>query len=112
MRGKNKVVSRRPARALAQHSNRAPSSLNSVSTAPASAPGALFWLSPSAFPAWPRPQYPLELSLEEIYHGCLKKVTHKRKVLLFSGEYIEEERPLTVDVKPGLPTGTRFVFEG
>ncbi|GIL70116.1 hypothetical protein Vretimale_3382 [Volvox reticuliferus] len=56
--------------------------------------------------------YPLELTLEEIFHGCLKKVTHKRKVLLFSGEYTEEERTLTVDVKPGLPTGTRFVFEG
>lgn len=58
------------------------------------------------------PQYPLELTLEEIFHGCLKKVAHKRKVLLFSGEYVEEERQLTVDVKPGLPTGTRFVFEG
>nr|AAV87177.1 radial spoke protein 16 [Chlamydomonas reinhardtii] len=56
--------------------------------------------------------YPLELTLEEIFHGCLKKVAHKRKVLLFSGEYVEEERQLTVDVKPGLPTGTRFVFEG
>ncbi len=60
----------------------------------------------------PAPQYPLELTLEEIYHGCLKRVTHRRKVLLFTGEYTEEERHLTVDVKPGLPTGTRFVFEG
>lgn len=57
-------------------------------------------------------QYPLELTLEEIFHGCLKKVTHKRKVLVNAGEYYEEERTLTVDVKPGLPTGTRFVFEG
>lgn len=57
-------------------------------------------------------QYPLELTLEEVYHGCLKKVTHKRKVLVNPAEYYEEERALTVDVKPGLPTGTRFVFEG
>lgn len=56
--------------------------------------------------------YPVELTLEEIFHGCLKKVTHKRKVLLDSGEYLEEPRILTIDVKPGLPSGTRFVFEG
>lgn len=54
----------------------------------------------------------VELTLEEIFHGCLKKVTHKRKVLLENGEYIEETRNLTIDVKPGLPSGTRFVFEG
>ncbi|KAJ9528325.1 hypothetical protein QJQ45_014309 [Haematococcus lacustris] len=56
--------------------------------------------------------YTVELSLEELYFGCLKKVTHKRKVLLEGGEYLEEPRTLTIDVKPGLPTGTRFVFEG
>lgn len=56
--------------------------------------------------------YTVELSLEEIFHGCLKKVTHKRKVLLESGEYIEETRNLTIDIKPGLPSGTRFVFDG
>lgn len=56
--------------------------------------------------------YTVELSLEEIYFGCLKKVTHKRKVLLENGEYFEEPRTLTIDVKPGLPSGTRFVFEG
>jgi DnaJ family protein B protein 13 len=57
-------------------------------------------------------QYTVELTLEEIYFGCLKKVSHKRKVLTEAGELIEEPRTLTIDVKPGLPTGTRFVFEG
>ncbi len=33
------------------------------------------------YPALP-PQYTVELTLEEIFHGCLKKVTHKRKVRL------------------------------
>lgn len=56
--------------------------------------------------------YTVELTLEEIYHGCLKKVSHKRKILLENGEYTEEQRFLTIDVKPGLPSGTRFVFEG
>ena len=57
-------------------------------------------------------QYTVDLTLEEIYHGCLKKVSHKRKILLESGEFTEEQRFLTIDVKPGLPSGTRFVFEG
>ncbi len=57
-------------------------------------------------------QYTVELTLEEIYFGCLKKVTHKRKVLHESGECTEELRTLTIDVKSGLPSGTRFVFEG
>jgi len=57
--------------------------------------------------------YTVELTLEEIFHGCLKRVTHKRKVLLAEGgEYTEEARTLTIDVKPGLPSGTRFVFDG
>lgn len=57
-------------------------------------------------------QYTVELTLEEIFFGCLKKVTHKRKVLHESGECTEETRTLTIDVKSGLPSGTRFVFEG
>jgi len=55
--------------------------------------------------------YTVELSLEEIFHGCLKKVSHKRKILHDNGEYTEELRFLTIDVKPGLPSGTRFLFE-
>ncbi len=39
-------------------------------------------------------------------------MTHKRKVLLENGEYVEEPRFLTIDGKPGLPSGTRFVFDG
>lgn len=54
----------------------------------------------------------MELSLEEIYHGCVKKVTHVRKTLHDSGEVTEEERPLVVDCKPGLQDGTKFVFDG
>ncbi len=54
----------------------------------------------------------MDLTLEEIYFGCMKKVTHKRKVLHESGECTEEMRTLTIDVKSGLPSGTRFVFEG
>jgi DnaJ family protein B protein 13 len=34
------------------------------------------------------------------------------QVLLENGEYMEEPRYLTINVKAGLPSGTRFVFEG
>lgn len=42
---------------------------------PCTAPTALY--CPTAVPPV---QYTVELSLEEIYHGCLKKVVHTRKV--------------------------------
>lgn len=54
----------------------------------------------------------MELTLEEVFHGCLKKVSHKRKILNDDGSYEEEQRTLTIDIKPGLPSGTRFLFEG
>ena len=57
-------------------------------------------------------QHDVELTLEEIYHGCSKKVTHTRKTLYDSGRIQEDERTLVIDAKPGLPDGTRFVFEG
>jgi hypothetical protein len=60
----------------------------------------------------PASQHDVELTLEEIYHGCSKKVTHTRKILYESGRIQEEERTLVIDAKPGLPDGTRFVFEG
>jgi DnaJ C terminal domain len=55
----------------------------------------------------------LPLSLEEVQAGCLKKVTFTRRRLPAQGGEVEpEERELTVDVTPGLPDGTCFVFDG
>lgn len=65
-------------------------------------------MHPTLFP----PQYPLALSLEEVFHGCIKQVAHVRKTLLENGEVLEEPRTLSIDIKPGLPDGTCFVFEG
>ena len=56
--------------------------------------------------------HPVELTLEEVYHGCLKKVTFQRRKLLPDETVETENRQLIIDVKPGLPDGTRFVFEG
>eukprot|EP00892_Ulva_mutabilis_P004775 jgi/Ulvmu1/266/UM001_0270.1 len=56
--------------------------------------------------------HPVKLTLEEVYHGCLKKVTFQRRKLLLDETVETEDRQLAIDVKPGLPDGTRFVFEG
>jgi DnaJ-class molecular chaperone len=56
--------------------------------------------------------HPVQLTLEELYHGCLKKVVFQRKKLDLDGTIEVEQRDLVIDVRPGLPDGTRFVFEG
>lgn len=52
------------------------------------------------------------LTLEELFHGCIKKVRHSRKAMKESGAVEEHLIELTIDVKPGTPEGTRFVFDG
>lgn len=42
----------------------------------------------------------------------MKQVAHTRKTLTDAGDVLEEQRTLTIDVQPGLPDGTCFVFEG
>lgn len=50
--------------------------------------------------------------MEEVYHGCVKRVQHDRKILGESGAVTTRSVELTIDIKPGTPTGTRFLFEG
>ena len=47
-------------------------------------------------------QHALLLSLEEMYHGCVKKVTHERQVTKSDGSCTTEQRELTIDVGPCL----------
>ena len=47
---------------------------------------------------WLLLQHTLLLSLEEMYHGCIKKVTHERQVLRSDGTSTTEQRELTIDV--------------
>lgn len=55
---------------------------------------------------------PLALSLEELFHGCIKKMKILRSV--FADDLEEttkpEEKILTVPIKKGLPAGTKFEF--
>ena len=43
-------------------------------------------------------QHTLLLSLEDMYHGCMKKVTHQRQVTKADGSCTTEQRELTIDV--------------
>jgi hypothetical protein len=52
------------------------------------------------------------VTLEEVLHGCLKKVKFQRRRLTPAGNMELEDRELTIGIEPGLPDGTRFVFEG
>jgi hypothetical protein len=52
------------------------------------------------------------VTLEEVLHGCLKKVVFQRRRLTPAGNMETEDRELTIAIDPGLPDGTRFVFEG
>ncbi|CAG9462517.1 unnamed protein product [Pedinophyceae sp. YPF-701] len=51
-------------------------------------------------------------SLEDVFHGCLKKFGHTRRTLREDGTIQDKFVELCVDVKPGSPEGTRYVFDG
>ncbi|XP_057975216.1 protein psi1-like [Malania oleifera] len=57
-------------------------------------------------------QKKLECTLEELCHGCVKKVKITRDVITTTGEIIQEEEVLTIKVKPGWKSGTKITFEG
>ncbi|XP_028757535.1 dnaJ homolog subfamily B member 1-like isoform X2 [Neltuma alba] len=54
----------------------------------------------------------LECTLEDLCFGCKKKVNLTRHVPTHSGEDVEEEEVLTINVKPGWRKGTKIKFEG
>lgn len=52
------------------------------------------------------------MSLEDLYSGCTKTVVHNRTVFNDGGEAMTEVRRLAVQIEPGMPDGTTFVFQG
>ena len=52
----------------------------------------------------------LDVSLEELYRGCTKKMKISRKVLSPEGTTSPEDKILTIDVKPGWKAGTKVTF--
>ncbi|XP_027358418.1 dnaJ homolog subfamily B member 13-like [Abrus precatorius] len=54
----------------------------------------------------------LECTLEELCYGCKKKIMISRDVLTDTGEIVQEEEMLTINVQPGWTKGTKITFEG
>ena len=52
----------------------------------------------------------VDLSLEDLYSGCTKKMKISRKVLSADGTASTEDRILTIEVKPGWKAGTKVTF--
>ena len=52
----------------------------------------------------------VDLSLEELFQGCTKKMKISRKVLSPEGTTSSEDKVLMIDVKPGWKAGTKITF--
>ena len=58
----------------------------------------------------PPVEYDLYVSLEEVFQGTSRKMKIKRKVMSIDGSCANDEKLLTVDVKPGWKAGTKITF--
>ncbi|KAL0335227.1 UNVERIFIED_CONTAM: DnaJsubfamily B member 1 [Sesamum radiatum] len=54
----------------------------------------------------------LECTLEELCHGCIKKIKITRDAISSSGLIVQEEEIVKIKVKPGWRKGTTITFEG
>ncbi|XP_073035961.1 uncharacterized protein [Primulina eburnea] len=60
----------------------------------------------------PAMEQELECTLEEMCFGCIKKVNITTDTVTENGQIIEEDKVLTIKVKPGWRKGTKITFEG
>lgn len=58
----------------------------------------------------PPVEHDLYISLEDINTGCTKKMRISRKVLQPDGGLRQEEKILSIDIKPGWKAGTKITF--
>ncbi|KAL6517726.1 hypothetical protein OROMI_033427 [Orobanche minor] len=89
---------------------REPMSLSKVGSRRSSMP---IFFSQSAVRRKPPPvEKKLECTLEELCHGCVKKIKITRDAISSSGLIVQEEEILKIKVKPGWKKGTKITFEG
>ncbi|EPY51147.1 DNAJ domain-containing protein Psi1 [Schizosaccharomyces cryophilus OY26] len=70
-----------------------------------------------ARPRGPPPQNevvtrPLNVSLEDLFTGCAKKLKITRRIMDASGSSVKADRILEVNIKPGWKPGTKVKFTG
>lgn len=51
------------------------------------------------------------VTLEEIYHGCVKKMKISRRILQADGTPKKEDKYVSISVKPGWKSGTKVTFQ-
>lgn len=56
-------------------------------------------------------EHDLYVTLEDISHGCTKKMKISRRVLKPDGTSQKEDKVLTINVKPGWKAGTKITFQ-
>lgn len=57
-------------------------------------------------------QHTVNLNLEDIYMGCVKKYMMKAKVFKNSNETIMVDENFVLEIKPGMKDGSKFTFPG
>lgn len=56
-------------------------------------------------------EHDLYATLEEIYHGCVKKMKISRRVLQPDGTSKKEDKYVSISIKPGWKSGTKVTFQ-
>lgn len=59
----------------------------------------------------PPVEHDLYVTLEEIYHGCVKKMKISRRVVLPDGASRKEDKYVSISIKPGWKSGTKVTFQ-
>lgn len=62
-------------------------------------------------PQDPPVEHDLYVTLEEIYHGCVKKMKISRRVLQADGTSRKEDKYVSITIKPGWKSGTKVTFQ-
>ncbi len=58
----------------------------------------------------PPVEHMVNLSLEELYNGCTKKMKISRNVVAHGNRLTKDNKVVTIDVKPGWKAGTKITF--
>jgi len=58
----------------------------------------------------PPVEHALNLTLEELYQGCTKRMKISRKILNPDGTTSPQDKVVSIDVKPGWKAGTKITF--
>ncbi|XP_030383687.1 dnaJ protein homolog 1 isoform X2 [Scaptodrosophila lebanonensis] len=59
----------------------------------------------------PPVEHDLYVTLEEIYHGCVKKMKISRRVVQADGSSKKEDKYVSISIKPGWKSGTKVTFQ-